>query len=105
MIPSGAMATIQTTSLLDEARALLDDTVELRRRIHRHPEIGLTLPRTQQVVLDALAPLGLAIRTGSRTTSVVATLDGDAGRGAVLLHGDMDALPMPRTPTSSTRDT
>jgi len=41
------MATVQT-SLLDEARGLLDDTIELRRRIHRHPEIGLTLPRTQQ---------------------------------------------------------
>ena len=64
MVPSGAMATLPT-SLLDEARGLLDDTIELRRRIHRHPEIGLTLPRTQQVVLDALAPLGLDVRTGT----------------------------------------
>ena len=77
MVRSGAMATVQT-SLLDEARGLLDETVDLRRRIHRHPEIGLTLPRTQQVVLEALAPLGLDVRTGSRTTSVVAT--GDRGK-------------------------
>ena len=34
-----------TTALLDEARGLLDETVDLRRRIHRHPEIGLTLPQ------------------------------------------------------------
>jgi amidohydrolase len=93
MVRSGAMATLQT-SLLDEARGLLDETVDLRRRIHRHPEIGLTLPRTQQVVLEALAPLGLDVRTGSRTTSVVATLDGARPGPTMLLRADMDALPL-----------
>jgi amidohydrolase len=93
VIRSGAMATLQT-SLLDEARGLLDDTVELRRRIHRHPEIGLTLPRTQQVVLDALAPLGLDVRTGTKTTSVIATLDGARPGPTMLLRADMDALPL-----------
>jgi amidohydrolase len=93
MVRSGAMATLQT-SLLDEARRLLDETVDLRRRIHRHPEIGLTLPRTQQVVLEALAPLGLDVRTGSRTTSVVATLDGARPGPTMLLRADMDALPL-----------
>jgi amidohydrolase len=93
MVRFGAMATLQT-SLLDEARGLLDETVDLRRRIHRHPEIGLTLPRTQQVVLEALAPLGLDVRTGSRTTSVVATLDGARPGPTMLLRADMDALPL-----------
>jgi amidohydrolase len=93
VIRSAAMATIQT-SLLDEARGLLDETIEFRRRIHRHPEIGLALPRTQQVVLDALAPLGLEIRTGARTTSVVATLEGARPGPTMLLRADMDALPL-----------
>jgi hippurate hydrolase len=88
------MATTVQPSLLDEARGLLDDTIELRRRIHRHPEIGLTLPRTQQVVLDALAPLGLRTRTGERTTSVVATLEGARPGPTMLLRADMDALPL-----------
>jgi amidohydrolase len=87
------MATLQT-SLLDEARGLLDDTVKLRRQIHRHPEIGLALPRTQQVVLDALAPLGLDVRTGSKTTSVTATLEGARPGPTMLLRADMDALPL-----------
>jgi len=87
------MATIRT-SLLDEARGLLDETIELRRRIHRYPEIGLTLPRTQQVVLDALAPLGLDVRTGSKTTSVTATLEGARPGPTMLLRADMDALPL-----------
>ena len=64
------------------------------RRIHRYPEIGLTLPRTQQVVLEALAPLGLDVRTGSKTTSVVATLEGARPGPTMLLRADMDALPL-----------
>jgi amidohydrolase len=88
------MATTTHAALLDDARRRLDETVELRRRLHRHPEIGLTLPRTQQAVLDALAGLPLKIRTGQKTTSVIATLDGARPGPTVLLRADMDALPL-----------
>ena len=81
--------------LLAAARSELPATVELRRDIHRHPELGNHLPRTQGVVLDALAPLGLDVRTGDALTSVVATLDTGRPGGTMLLRGDMDALPMP----------
>ncbi len=81
--------------LLEAARALQPDTVELRRDLHRHPELGNDLPRTQGVVLDAIADLGLDVRTGDAVTSVVATLDTGRPGGTVLLRGDMDALPMP----------
>jgi hippurate hydrolase len=82
-------------ALLADARAQLDDTVQLRRRIHRHPELGLHLPRTQQTILEAIAPLGLKTSTGSKTTSVVAILEGDRPGPTILLRADMDALPMP----------
>ena len=83
------------TDLLDAAGALLDDTIELRRRLHRHPELGLDLPKTQEAVLDALDGLPLTLATGTATTSVVATLDGERDGPTILLRGDMDALPMP----------
>jgi len=80
------------------------DVVELRHQLHRHPEIGLDLPETQRAVLEALAGLPLEISTGSSCSSVTAVLrgtggtagsGGDAGpRPAVLLRGDMDALPV-----------
>ncbi|WP_261564894.1 M20 metallopeptidase family protein [Frankia gtarii] len=89
-------------SLLDDARSMSDDLVLLRRRLHREPEIGLDLPRTQERVLAALAGLPLEITTGRGATSVTAVLRGTAptpemvaGHGrppAVLLRGDMDAL-------------
>lgn len=83
-------------ALLDGADQVMPGTVALRRRLHRHPEVGLVLPHTQQVVLDAICDLGLAVQTGSRVTSVVADLVGGAGEGpTILLRADMDGLPMP----------
>jgi amidohydrolase len=84
-----------TVELLETARALQDRTVELRRDLHRHPEVGNDLPRTQGAVLDAIGDLGLEVRTGTTVSSVVATLDTGRPGGTVLLRGDMDALPMP----------
>jgi hippurate hydrolase len=86
-------------TVLDDARAMTDDLVSLRRRLHRHPEIGLDLPRTQEAVLAALDGLPLEVTTGSDLSSVTAVLRGGAGAGsgsgrAVLLRGDMDALPV-----------
>jgi amidohydrolase len=78
----------------DEAAALQDTMVRLRRELHADPEVGLSLPRTQRRVLDALADLPLDITTGTTSTSVVAVLCGEPGGRAVLLRGDMDALPV-----------
>ena len=83
-----------SAEILSEARSVADDAVQLRRRIHRHPEIGLTLPRTQAAVLEALDGLGLETRTGQRTTSIVARLAGGKPGPTLLLRGDMDALPL-----------
>jgi hippurate hydrolase len=82
-------------TLVEEARDRLDAAVEIRRRVHRHPEVGLYLPRTQAVVLEELERLGLRGEGGTSTTSVVATLSGDHPGPTVLLRADMDALPMP----------
>lgn len=85
---------MRLVEVLDEARSVVDDAIQLRRRIHRHPEIGLTLPRTQAAVLEALDGLGLEVRTGQRTTSVVARLTGGRPGPTLLLRADMDALPL-----------
>src|SRR5262245_12039709 len=86
---------MKPSEILDDARSILGDAIELRRRIHRYPERGLTLPRTQAAVLEALDGLGLEVQTGQRTTSVVARLRGARPGPTILLRADMDALPMP----------
>ncbi len=82
--------------LINEARALSERIVSLRRAIHAEPEIGLHTPRTSAKVRAALAHLPLEWREGPSTTGMVAILRGGRGPGrSVLLRGDMDALPMP----------
>ncbi|NAZ82983.1 amidohydrolase [Kineococcus sp. R8] len=89
---------VRTASASDalsrDAAGLLPELVALRRALHAAPEVGLDLPATQRAVLDALAGLDLEITLGTRTTSVVAVLRGRHPGPAVLLRGDMDALPV-----------
>jgi hippurate hydrolase len=84
-----------STDLLDAAGTELDAAVDLRRRLHRRPELGLDLPETQATVLEELDGLGIELRTGAGVSSVVGILEGDASGPTVLLRADMDALPMP----------
>jgi hippurate hydrolase len=80
--------------LLSAAYNDADRTIDLRRRLHRHPEIGLQLPVTQQMVLDAFADLPIEVSTGTTTSSVVGVLRGARPGPTYLLRGDMDALPV-----------
>lgn len=90
-------------STLDDARSMAADLTELRESLHREPELGLHLPRTQDKVLAALDGLPLEISTGTDTTSVTAVLRGSnrastnstsTDAPVVLLRGDMDGLPV-----------
>ncbi|MBO9498272.1 MAG: amidohydrolase [Novosphingobium sp.] len=83
-----------TESLLEDARAIADRIVTLRRAIHAEPELGLDTPKTRDKVRVELADLPLEWREGPSTTGAVAILKGGRPGPAVLLRGDMDALPM-----------
>ena len=83
--------------ILDRARELGPGLVELRRDLHRAPELDRQLPKTQALILAALDGLDLEIVEGSALSSVTAVLRGGAHDGSgpvVLLRGDMDALPV-----------
>ncbi|MEU9884272.1 M20 family metallopeptidase [Sphaerisporangium sp. NPDC051011] len=79
-------------SLREDAAGLAEGLVALRRRLHREPEVGFELPRTQAAIIEALEPLELEIRTGARLGSVTAVLRGEHPGPSVLLRADMDAL-------------
>ena len=80
--------------LLTRAGALQPATVRLRRALHRHPEVGLDLPRSQEMIVRALADLPVTVHRGRSCSSVVGILEGARPGPTVLLRGDMDALPL-----------
>jgi amidohydrolase len=82
-----------------EAARVHSRVVELRRAIHREPELGLTTPKTQAIILRELARIGVErVFTGHGCTSVRADIEGTAvpvqGPRCVALRADMDALPL-----------
>jgi hippurate hydrolase len=86
---------VQIAKWMDGSSALQDQTIALRRSIHREPELGLKTPKTLAKVQEALAGLPLRFKTGASTTGLIAILEGGQPGRTVLLRGDMDALPMP----------
>lgn len=84
-----------TDTLREEARDLLDDLTQLRRRLHRWPEVGNHLPLTREAVLEAIEGLPLDLTLHESTSGIAAMLTGGRPGPTILLRGDMDALPMP----------
>lgn len=70
-----------------------NETIELRRDFHRHPELGMQEIRTGNKVAAYLAACGLEV-TRLNQTGVCGLLRGDRPGPVLLLRADMDALPI-----------
>jgi amidohydrolase len=72
--------------------------VELRRDLHRYPEIAHQEHRTAGVIAERLRQLGLDdVRTGVGQTGVVGVLRGRGAGKTILLRADIDGLPLVET--------
>ena len=73
------------------------DLIDLRRRLHRTPELALHLPQTRQLLLDALEPLGLKVHTSESCSSLAVVIPGAGPGPTVLLRADMDGFRSSKT--------
>jgi amidohydrolase len=78
----------------EQAEALFEEMVRVRRDFHRHPELGFQETRMSAIVAEKLAGLGLEVQRGVGQTGVVGLLEGTRPGPTVLLRFDMDALPV-----------
>ena len=81
-------------TMLDQANAIADELVRLRRDIHQHPELGFQEFRTAALVADTLREIGgIEVQTGVGRTGIVGQIG--SGNGPTLaIRADMDALPI-----------
>jgi amidohydrolase len=81
--------------ILAELKAYEPELIEIRRDIHRHPELGFEETRTAALVAERLKAWGIETHEGVGRTGVVGTIRGHrGGNRAIGLRADMDALPI-----------
>lgn len=86
-----------THPLMEALRANASRFIDLRRDLHRHPELGLAETRTSDVIAEQLAGYGYEVTRGIAQTGIVATLRRGNGRRRLGLRADLDALPIHET--------
>ncbi|CAG2147162.1 Hippurate hydrolase [Cupriavidus yeoncheonensis] len=75
-------------------QTLAPEFVEIRRKIHSHPELAFEERRTSDLVAECLAAWGYEVHRGLGTTGLVGTLKKGQGTKALGIRADMDALPI-----------
>jgi amidohydrolase len=91
------------TSLLQRASGFADELIELRRDLHRHPELAFRETRTAAVAAERVEALGFRVHRGVGRTGVVAEIG--SGGPIVALRADMDALPIQESAGTDYRST
>jgi IAA-amino acid hydrolase len=84
---------MQAQEILDEAKTMQSWIIDIRRQLHRHPELMYEEFETSKLVQANLTELGIPFENEIAITGVVATLGNGAGP-CVALRADMDALPI-----------
>lgn len=77
---------------LSEAEII--ELIEIRRHLHRRPELGFQEEATARFLAGYLREVGCEVQTGIGGTGVVGLLRGTRDDRVVLLRADMDALPI-----------
>ncbi|TME19820.1 MAG: amidohydrolase, partial [Chloroflexi bacterium] len=84
----------RVTELPAPTDAVLDEVIDTRRHLHRHPEVGFEEFETSKLIEARLAALGLTVHDCPTETGAVATLEGGGPGRTVMLRADIDALPI-----------
>jgi len=79
--------------IVEPSEAVLARTVEIRRAIHRRPELGFEENETAALVECELDDLGIRHRRVAGT-GVIGVIEGKRPGRTVALRADMDALPL-----------
>ncbi len=69
-------------------------TIEIRREIHRHPELAFTEYNTAKIIRDELDDIGIPYEISLPETGTVAVIDSGRPGKLLMLRADMDALPI-----------
>ncbi len=76
------------------AEAVFDDMVDVRRALHRRPELAFAEHETTAVIRRHMASLGITETLRTTETGGIFTMEGGRPGRSVVLRGDIDGLPV-----------
>jgi amidohydrolase len=85
---------VENINVLNRIEEVIEDVVEWRRYLHKHPELSFQEYNTAQYVYDVLESFGSLELSRPTKTSVVARLKGSKPGKVIAIRADMDALPI-----------
>ena len=91
------MATPTTAEIAALVETEQDRMVDVRRTLHRHPELSFLETDTTSLIDEHAAAIGLTKGFCPTDTGAVWTLDGGQPGRTVLIRADIDALPIVET--------
>lgn len=71
-----------------------EDTLAIRRELHRHPELSMEEIKTTAFIKEKLTEYGIPLYEGNLSTGAAAVIEGAESGKTILFRADIDALPM-----------
>ena len=84
-------------NLKEQIDLLMEETIQLRRRIHQNPELGMKEFETTALIQKTLQECEIEIEDWGLDTGVSAIIRGGKPGKTIALRADIDALPMSET--------
>jgi len=81
-------------NFIDEVKAIENEIIDIRRQLHRIPELKLNLPNTVNYVKSKLDEYGIDYVTMVDGNAIVATIKGNGEGKCIAIRADMDGLPI-----------
>jgi amidohydrolase len=79
--------------IINYSKGIQREIVNWRRELHKMPEIGFSLEKTSEFIIERLKEMNIEYRLTAET-GIVAIIRGEAKGRTVALRADMDALPI-----------
>lgn len=79
---------------IERSKSLEKEIIDLRRMLHRHPELSFQETETAKLSAERLRSLGFSVRESIGRTGVIGDLGAGSGKHLIGIRADMDGLPI-----------
>jgi amidohydrolase len=81
--------------IIDKSKEIIDEVIDIRRHIHKYPELSFHEYETSKYIKTKLTEFGIPFKDNYVKTGIVGVIEGVNPRKKIIaLRADMDALPI-----------